>query len=95
MQLVLDKTPFYAESGGQVGDVGLLKTNTGTAIKVLDTQKENDLVIHQVNEIPADPSVAFNAEIHAGRRRKIENNHSATHLLHLSLIHISEPTRPY
>ena len=85
MQLVLDKTPFYAESGGQVGDVGLLKTSTGTAIKVLDTQKENDLVIHQVNEIPADPSVAFNAEINAGRRRKIENNHSATHLLHAAL----------
>ena len=85
IQLVLDKTPFYAESGGQVGDAGVLKTANGTIIKVLDTQKENDLVIHQVNEIPADPSVAFSAEISAARRRKIESNHSATHLLHAAL----------
>ena len=83
-QLVLDKTPFYAEGGGQVGDTGLLVLE-GELIKVLDTKKENDLIIHYVDRIPENIHVPINADIDVQRRRLIENNHSATHLLHAAL----------
>lgn len=83
-QLVLEKTPFYGESGGQVGDTGVLKSNTET-IKVLDTQKENDLIVHFTDKIPSQPAALFEASIDANRRELIKNNHSATHLLHSAL----------
>ena len=83
-QLVLDQTPFYGESGGQVGDKGVLKNETET-IKVLDTQKENDLIVHFVDRIPTQPQAEFEAVIDASRRELIKNNHSATHLLHSAL----------
>jgi len=84
IQLVLNKTPFYAESGGQIGDTGILKIGDET-IKVLDTKKENDLIVHFVDRIPADLDAPVYAEIDNERRRKIVYNHSATHLLHAAL----------
>ncbi|MGJ3234629.1 alanine--tRNA ligase [Marivirga sp.] len=84
IQLVLDKTPFYAESGGQIGDTGILKVGDET-IKVLDTKKENDLIVHFVDKIPAQLEAPVYAEIDNDRRRKIVYNHSATHLLHAAL----------
>ncbi len=83
-QLVLDSTPFYAESGGQVGDKGLLIAGD-QKIKVLDTKKENDLIIHFVSELPKDPTQALEAKVDSYSRRLTENNHSATHLLHAAL----------
>lgn len=83
-QVVLDKTPFYAESGGQVGDQGTL-TNGQEVIKVLDTKKENDLIVHFVDKIPSNPSATFEAKVDVQRRGLIMNNHSATHLLHAAL----------
>ncbi|MDZ4708633.1 MAG: alanine--tRNA ligase [Saprospiraceae bacterium] len=83
-QLVLDKTPFYAEGGGQLGDTGILQTVHET-IRVLNTKKENDLPLHFVDRLPADPMAVFHASIDLPRRKSIENNHSATHLLHAAL----------
>lgn len=83
-QLVLDKTPFYAESGGQVGDTGYLQS-ANEKIEVVDTQKENNLIIHITNRLPENPEAVFEAEVDANRRVLIADNHSATHLLHAAL----------
>jgi alanyl-tRNA synthetase len=83
-QVVLNRTPFYGESGGQVGDTGTL-VSEHESIKVLDTQKENDLTVHFVDKVPTNPSVDFKASINASRRKLIKSNHSATHLLHAAL----------
>ena len=82
--IVLDKTPFYPESGGQVGDSGKLKEKNGQ-INVLNTLKENDLIIHLVDKLPNDLSDTFTAKINVKRRKLISKNHSATHLLHSAL----------
>jgi len=83
-QLVLSKTPFYAEGGGQVGDSGTLKIN-GESIKVFDTKKENNLTIHYVSKLPDNMVGNVEAVINSDKRRLTENNHSATHLLHAAL----------
>ncbi|MCS5489151.1 alanine--tRNA ligase [Algoriphagus limi] len=83
-QLVLDKTPFYAESGGQVGDTGWLVSDT-EKIRVVDTKKENDLIVHFVEKLPAEPHKPFKAHVDVAQRQLIMNNHSATHLLHAAL----------
>ncbi len=83
-QLVLDKTPFYAESGGQVGDRGTLKSGD-TLLHILDTQKENNLSIHILDKIPQQWPKTFLATVDEHKRRLTENNHSATHLLHSAL----------
>jgi alanyl-tRNA synthetase len=83
-QLVLDRTPFYAESGGQVGDQGWLSTSK-ERIQVLDTKKENDLIVHFVDRLPSDPKAQFEAQVNAEKRKMTMNNHSATHLLHAAL----------
>ncbi|WP_194973202.1 alanine--tRNA ligase [Aquiflexum lacus] len=83
-QLVLDKTPFYAESGGQVGDQGFLQNGNET-IQVLDTKKENDLTVHFVDRLPNDPNQLFLAKVNVDKRKSTVNNHSATHLLHAAL----------
>jgi alanyl-tRNA synthetase len=83
-QLVLDKTPFYAESGGQVGDRGVLKAN-GLQIQILDTQKENNLSVHIIDQIPGQWPENFTAVVDREKRILTENNHSATHLLHAAL----------
>ncbi|MFN3405768.1 MAG: alanine--tRNA ligase [Cytophagaceae bacterium] len=82
--LVLDTTPFYAESGGQVGDTGTL-SNGKEKVAVIDTKKENDLIIHITEKLPTDLNAEFDAEVEESRRRLTENNHSATHLLHAAL----------
>ena len=79
-QIVLDKTPFYAESGGQVGDTGVLTNGTET-VDIYNTTKENNLVIHHANKIPSDVTTDFTARIDTVKRQKTANNHSATHLL--------------
>jgi alanyl-tRNA synthetase len=83
-QIVLNTTPFYAESGGQVGDVGELKSETET-VYITDTQKENNLIIHFTDKLPKDPAGAFIAKINSTRRKFINSNHSATHLMHAAL----------
>lgn len=83
-QLVLDQTPFYPEGGGQVGDKGVLRNESDT-ISIFDTKKENNLIIHLTDQIPADLSGTFTARIDSKRRDKTSLNHSATHLLHHAL----------
>jgi alanyl-tRNA synthetase len=86
-QVVLDKTPFYAESGGQVGDTGELVFPDGEVINVIDTKKENGLIVHFVDKLPSDEAIddALTAIVDPQRRASIMNNHSATHLLHAAL----------
>jgi alanyl-tRNA synthetase len=83
-QLVLDKTPFYAESGGQVGDTGILEIGT-EKIHVIDTKKENDLIVHWVEKLPTNLEGNVNAVIDSHKRKLSMSNHSATHLLHAAL----------
>jgi len=83
-ELVLDKTPFYPESGGQVGDTGLLIFGE-EKIPVTDTKKENDLIIHVVSGFIEDPSIKALAEVNSNKRTNTINNHTATHLMHRAL----------
>ncbi|XWN35074.1 MAG: alanine--tRNA ligase [Roseivirga sp.] len=83
-QLVLAETPFYAEGGGQVGDIGWLVA-TGEKIPVLDTKKENELILHQVAHLPQDLAAPLQARVDRERRTLTANNHTATHLLHAAL----------
>ncbi|MEL6972076.1 MAG: alanine--tRNA ligase, partial [Bacteroidota bacterium] len=83
-QVVLASTPFYAESGGQAGDRGELVID-GQRLKVLDTQKENDLIIHIVDRLPENLSAKVMASVHPERRAATSQNHSATHLMHAAL----------
>ncbi|MFD0794217.1 alanine--tRNA ligase [Mucilaginibacter litoreus] len=84
-QIVLDKTPFYAESGGQVGDKGELVFPDGEIIEVTDTKKENGLIVHFTDKLPTAPQDALTAIVDAQRRHSTEGNHSATHLLHAAM----------
>ena len=84
-QLVFDRTPFYAEMGGEVGDTGTIISETGERIAILNTVKENNLTIHIAERIPSDCSVPFTLEVDAARRQRISANHTATHLLHKTL----------
>lgn len=86
-QIVLDVTPFYPEGGGQVGDKGFLFFD-GERIEVLDTKKENDLIIHVVKKLPQKIDVTVKAAVNAKKRNATENVHSATHLLHAALRHV-------
>ena len=84
-QLVFDKTPFYAEMGGQVGDTGWIMSESGEKIEILNTIKENNLTIHIAERIPSDCSGEFTLHVDAARRLRITANHTATHLLHQAL----------
>ena len=83
-QLVLDTTPFYAESGGQVGDTGTLSNGTST-LHITDTKKENGLIVHFTDELPEDLTATFTAQVASENRANTAANHSATHLLHAAL----------
>ena len=87
-QIVLNQTPFYPEGGGQVGDKGILLSPDGEKIEVLDTKKENNLIIHFTKTLPKDLSGVLTAKVDIVKRRRTEANHSATHLLHQALRHV-------
>ena len=84
-QLVFNITPFYPESGGQVGDKGYLEAPNGAIHYIIDTKKENDLILHYSKTLPIDLHAKFNAEVDQSQRFKTACNHSATHLMHQAL----------
>lgn len=83
-QLVFDKTPFYAESGGQVGDTGYIES-ANEKIYITDTKKENELIVHLTDALPENLSTTFNALVDKTKRQLSMDNHSATHLMHAAL----------
>ncbi|MFT4155348.1 alanine--tRNA ligase [Parafilimonas sp.] len=86
-QIVLEATPFYAESGGQVGDTGSLSPTLsfGEGVKILDTKKENNLIIHFTEALPNDVNAEILAKVDVEKRKSTAAHHSATHLLHAAL----------
>ncbi|MBQ7708527.1 MAG: alanine--tRNA ligase [Bacteroidales bacterium] len=84
-QLVFDRTPFYAEMGGQVGDTGFIEGENGERIQIINTVKENNLTIHLAERLPSVSSQTFYLVVDNSRRRHIQNNHTCTHLLHQAL----------
>jgi len=84
-QIVLDKTPFYSEMGGQVGDSGCLIDEKGKSFRIFDTKRENNLAVHLALQLPENPAGEFVAEVDVEKRRATECNHTATHLLHEAL----------
>jgi len=91
LQLVFDRTPFYGEMGGEVGDTGTLTAPDGEVIRILNTVKENNLTIHIAERIPAAQEGSFKLCVDGVRRQKIANNHTCTHLLHQALREILGP----
>lgn len=83
-QLVFDRTPFYGNSGGQIGDVGYIE-NANERIAVVATEKENGQIIQIVEQLPENPTAEFRAVVDAEKRQAAANNHTATHLLHEAL----------
>jgi alanyl-tRNA synthetase len=86
-QLVLNQTPFYPEGGGQVGDQGILQSGN-EVIQVLNTRKENNLIVHFTKKIPSDLKLPLRAVVNSDARYRTASNHSATHLLHQALRHV-------
>lgn len=84
-QLVFNITPFYPEGGGQVGDKGFLKDVHGDIVYILDTKRENNLIIHFAKNLPKHINESFNAVVDSDHRQRVESNHTATHLLHQAL----------
>ena len=84
-QLVFNLTPFYPEGGGQVGDKGYLEDVHGDVIYILDTKKENNVIIHFAKNLPKHLNESFKAVVDAKQRKRTECNHTATHLLHQAL----------
>ena len=84
-QLVFNRTPFYPEGGGQVGDKGYLEASNGEVVYILDTKKENNLIVHFSKNLPRKPQESFKAVVDNKQRSRSASNHSATHLLHQAL----------
>ena len=84
-QIVLEKTPFYAEMGGQVGDSGVLVSPNGEVTEIYDTKRENGMAVHLTKKMPSDATVMFEAKINEAARQATSCNHTATHLLHEAL----------
>ena len=83
-QLVFDRTPFYGESGGQTGDTGRLRIEN-LELKIVNTKKENGLIVHIVDTLPENLTATFHAEVDVDKRQATACNHSATHLMHFAL----------
>ena len=83
-QMVFNITPFYPEGGGQVGDTGVIESSS-ESIAIVDTKKENNLIVHFANELPNNLNTFFTAKINVSARKASARNHTATHLLHESL----------
>ena len=83
-QLVFDRTPFYGNSGGQIGDIGYIES-ADERIAIVATEKENGLIIHITTQLPANPEAEFTAVVNADKRQSAANNHTATHLMHEAL----------
>ena len=83
-QIVLDNTPFYPEGGGQVGDKGTL-VSANESIEIIDTKKENNLILHLAKQLPENLEASFVAKVNTDLRTSTSKNHSATHLMHLAL----------
>ena len=84
-QLVFNLTPFYPEGGGQVGDKGYLQASNGDIYYILDTKKENNLIVHQTKNIPDKLEDIFTAVVDNKQRSRTSRNHTATHLMHQAL----------
>ncbi|MDP3313683.1 alanine--tRNA ligase [Lutibacter sp.] len=84
-QIVFNMTPFYPEGGGQVGDKGYIEVTNGNVIYIVDTKKENNLIIHFAENLPKDPSQTFRVVVDEKQRSRTACNHTATHLLHQAL----------
>ena len=84
-QLVFNLTPFYPEGGGQVGEQGALQDAHGDVVYILDTKKENNVIIHLTKDLPKHINEGFKAVVNAEHRALSSSNHSATHLLHQAL----------
>ena len=83
-QLVFDHTPFYGNSGGQIGDIGYIES-ANEKIEIVATEKENGLIIHITKQLPENPNAEFHAVVDADARQKAANNHTATHLVDYAL----------
>jgi alanyl-tRNA synthetase len=84
-QLVFDSTPFYPEGGGQVGDKGYLESSNGDVFYILDTKKENNLIIHYCKNLPEKLEATYTAVVDPKQRQRSSSNHTATHLMHQAL----------
>ena len=85
LHLVFDTTPFYAESGGQIGDTGSIESSSKEVIEITDTIKDNDYIIHVTNKMPNNQNSPFTGTVDSKRRQQITSNHTSTHLLNLAL----------
>ena len=83
-QIVFDRTPFYAEMGGQMGDSGYIESAEGK-FEIIDTKKENNLSVHLATKMPSDPTASFHAYVNTGKRQNTACNHTATHILDYAL----------